>query len=201
MKKQDLLIVGVGGQGVILASNILAEAALTDGYDVKKTDTLGMAQRGGGVISHVRLADRVFSPLVKEGEADIIVAFEKLEAARWSHFLRPGGLAIVNTLALPPLSISLGFNQYPSDSEIVRIIKQRTDDIHLVDGSRCEVELGSTRLLNTFMLGYMSLFSPVKAQTLRDTISQHMPAKILPANLGAFELGRKEAPLELPSSL
>ncbi len=201
MKNQNLLIVGVGGQGVILASNILSEAALADGYDVKKTDTLGMAQRGGSVISHVRLADKVFSPLTKQGEADIIVAFEKLEAARWSQYLRPGGLAIINNLSLPPLSVSLGFHQYPSDGEIVHILKQRTDNIHLIDGSRCEAELGSARLLNTFMLGYTSIFLPVKVQTFGDTMSRHLPARILQINLDAFERGRKEVPLELSASL
>jgi len=204
MKKQDLLMVGVGGQGVVLASNILSEAALADGYDVKKTDTLGMAQRGGSVISHVRLADKVFSPLIKAGEVDIIVAFEKLEAARWSHYLRPGALAIINNLSLPPLSVSQGFDKYPSDSEVAGIIKRRTDNIHLIDGSRCEAELGSARLLNSFMLGYISLFLPIKVQTLRDIISQRMPPRIRQINLDAFDRGRKEVPGhaadELPGS-
>jgi len=192
MKKQDLLLVGVGGQGVVLVSNILSDAALADGYDVKKTDTLGMAQRGGSVISHVRLADKVFSPLIKEGEVDIVVAFEKLEAARWSRYLKPGGLIIINNLSVPPLSVSLGFHQYPSDSKIMGIIKQRTDNIHLIDGSRCEKELGQARLLNTFMLGYASLFLPIKVQTFKDVISQRISSKMLAINLSAFERGRKE---------
>jgi len=192
MRKYDLLLVGVGGQGVVLASNILSDAALAEGYDVKKTDTLGMAQRGGSVISHVRLADKVFSPLVKDGEVDIIVAFEKLEAARWSRHLKPGGLIIINNLSVPPLSVSLGFHQYPSDSKVMGVIKQRTDNVHLIDGSRCETELGQARLLNSFMLGYTSLFLPIKVKTFKDLISQRMPPKILPINLKAFERGRKE---------
>ena len=104
MKKQDLLVVGVGGQGIILASDILGETALAAGYDVKKTDTLGMAQRGGSVVSHVRIASQVCAPLIKEGEVDILVAFEKLEATRWSHYLRPGGIAI-STLAYQEISL------------------------------------------------------------------------------------------------
>ncbi|MBM3154080.1 MAG: indolepyruvate oxidoreductase, partial [Chloroflexi bacterium] len=108
MDKQDILMVGVGGQGTILASDILGDVALAASYDVKKTDTLGMAQRGGSVISHVRLAKKVWSPMIKEGEVDILLAFEKLEAARWAHFLKPGGLALVNNHANPPLSVSLG---------------------------------------------------------------------------------------------
>lgn len=195
MKNQDLLLVGVGGQGVVLASNILSDTALADGYDVKKTDTLGMAQRGGSVISHVRLADRVFSPLIKEGEVDIIVAFEKLEAARWSQYLKPGGLIIINNLSVPPLPVSLGFHQYPSDSKIMGVIKQRTDNIHIIDGSRCETELGQARLLSTFMLGYTSLSLPTKVQTFRDVISQRISSKILAINLSAFERGRQEISL------
>jgi len=115
MKKIDLLMTGVGGQGTILASDIIGEVALASGYDVKKTDTLGMAQRGGSVTSHVRLASKVYSPLIKEGEADIMLAFEKLEAARWGYYLKPGGIAIVNNLALPPLSVSLGSEPNLSD--------------------------------------------------------------------------------------
>src|SRR4030065_2305557 len=104
----DLLVTGVGGQGVVLASDIIAETALVAGFDVKKTDTLGMAQRGGSVVSHVRLAKKVWSPLIKEGEVDLLLAFEKLEAARWGHFLRPGGGAIVHRYQQPPLSVSPG---------------------------------------------------------------------------------------------
>src|SRR4030042_6372644 len=108
MKEMDFLITGVGGQGVVLASDILGETALAAGYDVKKTDTLGMAQRGGSVVSHVRIAEKVWSPLIKEGAADILIAFEKLEAARWSYYLSEGSAAIVNNQTTPPLSVSLG---------------------------------------------------------------------------------------------
>ena len=103
MNKQGIFMAGVGGQGIVLASDILSEVALTAGYDVKKTDTLGMAQRGGSVVSHVRIAEQVYAPLIQEGEADMMMAFEKLEAARWGYFLKPGGLAIVNNHAMPPL--------------------------------------------------------------------------------------------------
>jgi indolepyruvate ferredoxin oxidoreductase beta subunit len=107
VKKVDLLVTGTGGQGVVLASDIIGEVAITAGYDVKKTDTLGMAQRGGSVISHVRIAAKVWSPLIKVGEVDILIGFEKLETARWAYYLRPGGIAIVNNQALPPLSVNL----------------------------------------------------------------------------------------------
>ena len=192
MKKLDLLVIGVGGQGVILASDIVSEAALAAGYDVKKTDTLGMAQRGGSVISNIRIAPKVWSPLIKEEEVDLLLAFEKLEAARWGYYLRPGGTAIVNNQALPPLSVSLGTERYPSDEEITDILKRRTDRIYFVDGTKQAKELGDVRTLNMFMLGCASLFIPFKVHTWKDTISQRIPANIRQINITAFDRGRKE---------
>jgi len=192
VKKIDLLVTGVGGQGVILASDIISEAALAAGYDVKKTDTLGMAQRGGSVISHVRIAPRVWSPLIKEGEADILLALEKLEAARWNYYLRPGGVAIINNQAIPPLSISRGKDRYPTDEEITSIIKQRTDRIYLVEGTRRAEELGNIRTLNIFMLGCISTFMPFKIQVWKESVCRHIPPKTVKTNVTAFDRGRKE---------
>ena len=183
---------GVGGQGTILASDIVSEVALAAGYDVKKTDTMGMAQRGGSVISHVRIARQVWSPLIKEGEVDILVAFEKLEAARWGYYLRPGGMAIVNNLALPPLSVSLGSEHYPSDEEITNILKQRTERIYFVNGTKRTRELGNARALNIFMLGCVSVFTSLKVHLWKDCISQHLPSEMLKVNITAFDQGRKE---------
>ena len=192
MKKMDLLITGVGGQGVVLVSDIIGEAALAAGYDIKKTDTLGMAQRGGSVISHVRIAPKVWSPLIKEGEVDLLLAFEKLEAARWSHYLRPGGIAIVNNHELPPPSVSQGHERYPSHEEITDILKQQTDRVYFIDGTRRARELGNVRTLNILMLGCLSLFTPLKISVWKNSISQHLPANIREINLTAFEQGRKE---------
>ena len=192
MKKLDLLIIGVGGQGVVLASDIISEVALAAGYDIKKTDTLGMAQRGGSVISHVRIAPKAWSPLIKEGEVDILLAFEKLEAARWAYFLKPGGIAITNNQALPPLSVSLGNERYPSDEAVTDILRRRTDRIYLVDGIKRARELGNIRTLNIFMLGCISLFVPLEVHFWKDGISQRMPDNIRQINLTAFEQGRKE---------
>lgn len=190
--KQDVLMVGVGGQGTILASDILGEVAIAAGYDVKKTDTLGMAQRGGSVISHIRIADIVRSPLIKDGEVDFIIAFEKLEAARWSNFLRSDGLVVINNQAMPPLSVALGNDNYPSDKEILDIIKQRTDRICLVDGTEKVLALGDIRTLNIFMLGYISGFLPFDLKLWQDCITARLPQKILDMNIEAFEMGRKE---------
>lgn len=192
MKKLDLLITGVGGQGVILAGDIISEAALAAGYDVKKTDTLGMAQRGGSVVSHVRIARKVWSPLIKEGEVDILLAFEKLEAARWSYYLCPDGVAIVNNQALPPLSVSQGNDRYPADGEITDILRQRTGQVYFVDGTRRARELGNVRTLNLFMLGCASVFISLEVHIWKEAISRHLPAKIRQINLTAFDQGRKE---------
>ena len=192
MKKLDLLITGVGGQGIVLASDIIGEAALVGGYDVKKTDTLGMAQRGGSVVSHVRLARHVWSPLIKKGEVDILVAFEKLEAARWAHYLRPGAVAIVNNHVLPPLSVNLGNEHYPSDEEITNILRQRSERIYFVNGTSRVREMGNIRTLNMFMLGCISLFLPLKIHTWKESISQRLRPEMRQINIFAFDRGRKE---------
>ena len=192
MKKFDLLITGVGGQGVILASDIIGEVALAAGYDVKKTDTLGMAQRGGSVLSNVRIARRVWSPLIKEGEVDIMLAFEKLEAARWSHYLKPGAVVILNNHALPPLSVNLGNEQYPGDEEIADILRRRSESIYFVNGTSRVRDLGNIRTLNIFMLGCVSLFLPFRVSLWKDGISQRIPSRIRQINIAAFDRGRKE---------
>ena len=192
MKKFDLLITGVGGQGNILASDIIGEAALSEGYDVKKTDTLGMAQRGGSVISHLRIAPRVYSPLTKEGEVNMLLAFEKLEAARWCNYLCSGAIAIVNNYAQPPLSVTLGKEKYPSDEEINHILKQRTKHIYWVDATRRAEGLGNIRTFNILMLGCLSHFLPLKVTTWEKSISQRLPPRLLEINLTAFDRGRKE---------
>jgi indolepyruvate ferredoxin oxidoreductase beta subunit len=198
MKKLDLLITGAGGQGIILASDIVGETAIAAGYDVKKTDTIGMAQRGGSVTSNVRIARQVWSPLIKKGEADILLALEKLEAARWASYLRTGGVAIINNHALPPLSVSLGTDHYPGNEKITSILKQRTDRVYFVDGTSRAGELGNIRTLNMFMLGCVSIFLPFEVQTWKASIAQRLPASIQQINLTAFDLGTKEIQVLTP---
>ena len=187
-----MLLTGVGGQGNILASDVIGDLALAAGYDVKKTDTLGMAQRGGSVVSHVRIANKVYSPLIKEGEVDYLLAFEKLEGIRWASYLRPGGIAIINNHAVPPLSVNLGVEKYPADAEIMQVLKQRSEKIYLVDGTRHAIELGNVRTLNIFMLGCVSVFLPFKLPEWEAAIAKHLPEKLLKINTVAFEAGRKE---------
>lgn len=183
---------GVGGQGVVLASDIIGETAIAAGYDVKKTDTLGMAQRGGSVVSHLRLAEKVWSPLIKEGEADLLLSFEKLEAARWSHYIRKGAIVIVNTYEQPPLSVSLGQIKYPTDDEIKAALKRRTDKIYFIDANKRAQEIGNVRTLNIFMLGCFSVFAPLDVQVWKDSIIRRMPENLRDINLRAFDMGRKE---------
>ncbi|MFH1030974.1 MAG: indolepyruvate oxidoreductase subunit beta [Chloroflexota bacterium] len=188
----NLLVSGVGGQGNILASDIIGEVAMAAGYDVKKTDTLGMAQRGGAVVSHVRIAQEVYSPLIREGEVDILLAFEKLEAARWGYYLRQGGVAIINNHGLPPLSVSIGNELYPSDEDITKILGRSTDRVYFVEGTCRARELGNVRALNIFMLGCVSHLLPFKVSDWKAVISEHLKPNILQINLTAFESGRKE---------
>jgi indolepyruvate ferredoxin oxidoreductase beta subunit len=192
VKKFDLLITGVGGQGVILASNIIGEVALAAGYDVKKTDTLGMAQRGGSVVSHVRLGPEVYSPLIRAGEVDILLAFEKLEAARWSHYLSPGAIAIINNHALRPISVNLGDERYPSDEEIAGILRRGSERIYFIKGTERVKKLGNIKILNVFLLGCASVFLPLKIRVWQDIISQHVPPSVRELNITAFNQGRKE---------
>ena len=192
LKKLDILVTGVGGQGVVLASDIIGETALAAGFDVKKTDTLGMAQRGGSVVAHVRLAEKVWSPLIKEGEVNLLLAFEKLEAARWSHFLAPSAVVIVNTYEQPPLSVSLGQEKYPADGDIIAALKRRTERIYFIDANKRAKELGNVRTLNIFMLGCFAAFAPIGEAVWKESISRRLPDNIREINLTAFALGRKE---------
>ncbi len=192
MKKYDFLMVGIGGQGIVLASDVLGEVAMSAGYDVKKTDTLGMAQRGGSVVSHVRIGERVWSPLIKQGAVDVLVAFEKLEALRWSHYLRPDGIAIINNQATPPLSVTLGISRYPADDEMANAFKRLTGNIRIIEGTKTATEMGDVRVLNMFMLGCISRLLPIEPGLWKDCIAQQMPESIREINLAAFDKGREE---------
>ena len=191
MQPYNIIIAGVGGQGVILAGNIIGDAALSAGYDVKKTDTLGMAQRGGSVISHLKIAEKVYSPLIKKGKADILLAFEKLEAARWAEWLHPGGIAIVNNQALPPLSISLGNECYPADEEIIAVIKAKTEIYYIVDGIKTAEELGNIKTLNIYMLGCLSGIVQFGEGIWQESITDNLPQKVIALNMQAFEAGKQ----------
>ena len=193
MDKLDVLMVGIGGGGVILGSDITAEVALAAGYDVKKTDTIGMAQRGASVTSNVRFGSKVWSPIIKQGAADILVGFEKLETARWANYLRPDGVLIINNYAVPPLSVNTGLEKYPTDEEISEIARMRTERIYFVDAFQRTTKLGDSRMMNIYLLGCLSVFTPfITLNIWESKIRERLPARVIDINLTAFGLGRKE---------
>jgi indolepyruvate ferredoxin oxidoreductase, beta subunit len=193
MIKADILMTGVGGQGVILASDALAEIAMKAGYDVKKSDSLGMSQRGGSVVSHLRIGGQIFSPMIKKGDADFILGFERLEGARWVDYLRKDGIAIINNLAIPPLSVVGGASKYPSVSEVEDAVRQRTDQIHFIPGTEIAAELGNPQILNVLLVGFLSFFLGIDEKAYVEDLSQRVPSKFLEINLKAFARGREEA--------
>lgn len=190
--KIDILLAGVGGQGVVLASDVLGEVALAGGYDVKKTDTLGMAQRGGSVVAHVRLGAQVASPQIPKAGADLLVAFEKSEALRYVDYLSPSATILVNNQAILPPAVTAGEAQYPTDDEIMRTLTQYTRDIYALEGPQMVSELGNPKVLNILLLGALSIFLPFDPEAWPAALKQHLPENLLEANLAAFQAGRKE---------
>jgi indolepyruvate ferredoxin oxidoreductase beta subunit len=200
MKKIDILMTGVGGQGVILASDALAEIAMQAGYDVKKSDSLGMSQRGGSVVSHLRLGRQVFSPMIRKGEADILLAFERLEGARWADYLHEGSVAIINDLAIPPLSVVGGASAYPSTAEVEEILREYTDHSYIIPGTQIAQEMGNPQVLNVLLVGFLSVFLDIEEKSYIEDLSQRVPQKVLQLNLKAFARGREEALARKPAN-
>ena len=190
MTKFDFLLVGVGGQGVLLASDILAEVGLRAGYDAKKSEVHGMAQRGGSVVSHVRWAEKVLSPLIGLGEVDYLLALEKLEALRYIEVLRPGGTVIVNDHRIPPVSVSSGGDEYPDDQRVRRVLSEVTDDVHFVPGVELAEELGNARASNVVMLGALSKSLDIDLDIWLEVIAERVPEKYVELNHQAFLKGR-----------
>ena len=188
-KTTDIVIVGVGGQGILLTSDILAEVAFREGYDVKKSEIHGMAQRGGSVISEVRFGEKVFSPLIKKGEANFLVALEKLEALRFSSYLKKDGILIVNDMKIPPLGVSLGKEKYPED--IFSILERKKFCLIKVDGLALAEKAGNLKVINVALLGVLSCFLPFSLSTWEKIIENMVPSHTVECNLKAFRLGRK----------
>lgn len=193
MNDVNVIMVGVGGQGVILASDAMADTGMVNGYDVKKSDSLGMAQRGGSVASHVRWSRRVFSPMVRKGEADFLLGFEQIEAARWAPYLKPGGAAIVADVVVMPVSVIGGATPYPAWERIEASIRCNTDRVYLLPVTRIGAELGNPKALNVIMLGFLSVFLELGEETWIENIRQKLPAKFVESSVAAFKRGAAEA--------
>jgi indolepyruvate ferredoxin oxidoreductase beta subunit len=190
----NILVVGIGGQGVMTATEILAEAAIALGHDVKKTEVAGMAQRGGVVSSHLRFGPKVLSPQIMPGTADLLVGFESAEAMRWCHMLRPGGLVLMKTARLVPPVVDIGLYDYPEDP--LGEIRARGYQVHAFDAMAIALELGDVRLGNTVMLGAMGDHLPFPAEVLLDAILKRFGARkphMVEVNRKAFEAGRAAA--------
>jgi len=191
------VLAGVGGQGTLLASNILAEVGLAVGFDVKKSEVHGMAQRGGSVLSHVRWhPEKVFSPLVGLGEADILLAFEKLEALRFVEFLRQGGTAVVNDMAIVPLTVSSGNAVYPADGHLARAVEAAGAKLLAVPGERLASQAGNVKAANVVLLGAVSRLLSLPEEVWWDCLAQRIPPRFLELNRVAFSLGRACVPDE-----
>ncbi len=184
----NILFVGVGGQGIILASDILAEVFLEAGFDVKKSEVHGMAQRGGSVVTHVRFGPRVYSPLIKEGEADIYLALEELEALRYLHFLSPQPTIILNRERLNPPSVSLGKDKYPTG--VAEILSQRAQRFKSLPGRELASKAGDPRAINIVLLGALANFLTIPTEIWETCLRRHLPTKIHEINLRAFQMGR-----------
>ena len=187
----NILLVGVGGQGILLASEILSEAFMLAGYDVKKSEIHGMSQRGGSVVSHVRYGREVFSPIVPEGEGDILFGFELMESYRFLGLLRPGAAVVANDLCIAPPSVLMGQDVYPQD--LAEKIRALFPDFLLVDGQKLALEAGNVRAANTVLLGAVSRRLDVEERYWLEAIGRMVPKKALDVNLKAFAVGRSLA--------
>ena len=184
---KSIMIVGVGGQGTLLASRILGSALLSKGYDVKVSEVHGMSQRGGSVVTYVKYGEKVYSPVIGEGEADLILAFEQLEAARWLSCLKKDGKVVVNTQKIYPMSVVIGDSVYPDG--VIDAVKNAGATVVELDALPLAVEAGSPKAVNVVLIGAMAKNTDIDKEIWLDAVKACVPGKFLELNLKAFELG------------
>ena len=187
MKTQSILICGVGGQGILTASDLLSDVLLQAGFQVKKSEVHGMSQRGGDVVSTVRFGEEVFSPLPAVGETDYILAFEKLEALRQVRFLAPRGIVLVNDFVWKPLPVAAGFEAYPED--VVERLKQRAGELVVIPATDIATRLGNEKASNVVLIGLLASRMKIAKETWLEVLRRKVPARFLDLNLKAFEAG------------
>lgn len=185
---KSIMIVGVGGQGTLLASRILGNALMAQGFDVKVSEVHGMSQRGGSVVTYIKYGERVFSPIIDRGEADFILAFERLEAARWLSYLKEGGKLIVNDQRISPMPVITGAMEYPKDI-LEKIIDLGTAVIP-VDALGIALKAGSSKAVNVVLIGLLSSIMDFPQNIWQEALEKAVPARFLELNKKAFELGR-----------
>lgn len=189
MQTGNIMIVGVGGQGTLLASKLLGKLFLKKGYDVKVSEVHGMSQRGGSVVTYVRYGNKVYSPVIDKGQADVIVSFEMLEAARWVEYLKTDGIIITNTQQVNPMPVITGACEYPENLE--ERIKALNIKLDAVDALSLAEKAGSSKAVNIVLMGRLSRNFEFTEEEWLDAIEESVPAKFLELNKKAFDLGRK----------
>ena len=187
MDTRSIMIVGVGGQGSLLASRILGHVLLMQGFEVKVSEVHGMSQRGGSVVTYVKYGDKVYSPVIEKGEADVILAFEALEAARWLPYLKKGGKLIVNTQQIDPMPVVTGAAVYPD--KIIDAIEEKGVSMTAIDALSMAEKAGSSKAVNTVLIGLLAQNTDIDKEVWIDTIKTTVPAKFIDMNLSAFEMG------------
>ncbi len=189
MENKNILLVGVGGQGIVLASEIMSEFFKRQGYDVKKSEVHGMAQRGGIVSSHVRIGEKVYSPMIEKGRADIMLSFEKMEALRWLYYVKKDGIIVSSNVKMVPPIVSTGAFEYPDDVE-ERILKERPD-AKILDIVSALKELGNDKVTNVIMIGALSTMFDFEPEKWLEVIKEAVPKKVVYVNVKAFQKGRE----------
>ena len=188
MKTQNVMIVGVGGQGSLLASKLLGRMLLQKGFDIKVSEVHGMSQRGGSVVTYVRFGEKVYSPVIDKGEADFIVSFELLEAARWTEYLKPGGKIVVNTQQINPMPVITGAAEYPEG--LAQPMTAAGLDVDAFNALALAEQAGSAKAVNIVLMGHLSRYFNFTEEEWMDAIEKSVPAKFLELNKTAFRLGR-----------
>ena len=185
---RNIMIVGVGGQGSLLASKLLGHLLLKEGYDVKVSEVHGMSQRGGSVVTYVRFGEKVYSPIIDKGEADFIVSFEKLEAARYLEYLKPTGRIVVNTQQIDPMPVITGAAEYPAD--LIEKMEALGVQVDAMDCLTLANEAGSAKAVNIVLMGRLSRYFEIPEDKWLQAIEECVPARFKDLNLKAFALGR-----------
>ena len=189
MNTKNIMIVGVGGQGSLLASKLLGRLLLTKGYDIKVSEVHGMSQRGGSVVTYVRFGEKVYSPVIDKGEADYIVSFELLEAARWTEYLRPEGKLVTNIQQINPMPVITGAAEYPAD--LAAKMKAAGIQVDAFDALTLAEQAGSSKAVNIVLMGHLSRNFDFTLEEWMDAIEKSVPPKFLELNKKAFMLGRE----------
>ncbi|MBM7624420.1 indolepyruvate oxidoreductase subunit beta [Sporohalobacter salinus] len=186
----NIMLAGVGGQGILLASEVISKAALKEGFDVKKSEVHGMAQRGGSVVSNVTYGEKVYSPLIAKGEADLLLGFEPLEALRWGYYLKSDGAIITNTQRIDPLPVAAGKIEYPDN--VIDRLKTIGQQVISFDALQLARDLGNQRVVNTILIGKFANFSDISNGSFKEIIAENVPPKTVELNLKAFEVGNEQ---------